>query len=392
MTVSGRADAAGHVGDLHVAGHELLLAEQPADLAAGEVPAAARVGRRDAFDALGREAGHREAGCQDRGRGGRPLEAHDGLPCSTLLGRPARRAPVSTCRSGRSGPTSGAPILPHLGRTIHPPVAACVVRASPRAHLAGAGGVLGSGTTQGPIPAVGRAPGIGEAKMRYATGLSATLTALVLLAGPARGADQMTLQLNWFHLADHSPFYLAMERGYFDRGGHRARDRQGQRVGGFGQEDRPQERRGRYLRHAHGALGDQQGGGADDRRHGVRQGGQQRLLLQGCRHRDAAGPGRQERRGAARGLAPGALAGVRRGQRHGAGMRSPWSTSSPRASRASSRRATPMPPSTSTPRIRSGRRRSARAMSATFCGRSSASTSTATAISCIATWSPKTRS
>jgi NitT/TauT family transport system substrate-binding protein len=51
--------------------------------------------------------------------------------------------------------------------------------------------------------------------MRYATRLSAILTALVLLAAPARAADPMTLQLNWFHLADHSPFYLAMERGYF---------------------------------------------------------------------------------------------------------------------------------------------------------------------------------
>jgi NitT/TauT family transport system substrate-binding protein len=51
--------------------------------------------------------------------------------------------------------------------------------------------------------------------MRYATVLTASAMALALLAGPARATDQVTLQLNWFHLADHSPFYLAMERGYF---------------------------------------------------------------------------------------------------------------------------------------------------------------------------------
>ena len=51
--------------------------------------------------------------------------------------------------------------------------------------------------------------------MQHASALTASLVALALLAGPARAADQMTLQLNWFHLADHSPFYLAMERGYF---------------------------------------------------------------------------------------------------------------------------------------------------------------------------------
>lgn len=34
-------------------------------------------------------------------------------------------------------------------------------------------------------------------------------------AGPALAADEVTLQLNWFPLADHAPFYLADERGYF---------------------------------------------------------------------------------------------------------------------------------------------------------------------------------
>lgn len=33
---------------------------------------------------------------------------------------------------------------------------------------------------------------------------------------PAAAKDQVTLMLNWFQLADHSPFYLAKKRGYFD--------------------------------------------------------------------------------------------------------------------------------------------------------------------------------
>ncbi len=48
------------------------------------------------------------------------------------------------------------------------------------------------------------------------------LAALTLSAGfcfavgaTAQAADDVTLQLNWFHLADHSPFYMAMEKGYF---------------------------------------------------------------------------------------------------------------------------------------------------------------------------------
>jgi NitT/TauT family transport system substrate-binding protein len=34
-------------------------------------------------------------------------------------------------------------------------------------------------------------------------------------APPARAADNVTLMLNWFPLADHSPFYLAKQRGHF---------------------------------------------------------------------------------------------------------------------------------------------------------------------------------
>jgi NitT/TauT family transport system substrate-binding protein len=32
---------------------------------------------------------------------------------------------------------------------------------------------------------------------------------------PASAADKVTLQLNWFHLADHSPIYLALKKGYY---------------------------------------------------------------------------------------------------------------------------------------------------------------------------------
>jgi len=35
------------------------------------------------------------------------------------------------------------------------------------------------------------------------------------LALPAQAADKMTLQLNWFHLADHAPIYMALKKGYF---------------------------------------------------------------------------------------------------------------------------------------------------------------------------------
>jgi NitT/TauT family transport system substrate-binding protein len=43
--------------------------------------------------------------------------------------------------------------------------------------------------------------------------LAAGLAALAAL--PALAQDKMQLQLNWFHLADHSPIYLAMKKGYY---------------------------------------------------------------------------------------------------------------------------------------------------------------------------------
>lgn len=42
--------------------------------------------------------------------------------------------------------------------------------------------------------------------------LAALIAALVL---PAQAQDKMTLQLNWFHLADHAPIYMALKKGYF---------------------------------------------------------------------------------------------------------------------------------------------------------------------------------
>src|SRR3954471_10196615 len=37
----------------------------------------------------------------------------------------------------------------------------------------------------------------------------------VALAPAAQAQDKMTLQLNWFHLADHAPIYMALKKGYF---------------------------------------------------------------------------------------------------------------------------------------------------------------------------------
>jgi NitT/TauT family transport system substrate-binding protein len=50
------------------------------------------------------------------------------------------------------------------------------------------------------------------------TRLLAALAAAAL-ALPAAAADKMTLQLNWFHLADHSPIYMALKKGYYKEEG-----------------------------------------------------------------------------------------------------------------------------------------------------------------------------
>jgi NitT/TauT family transport system substrate-binding protein len=37
----------------------------------------------------------------------------------------------------------------------------------------------------------------------------------ITAAASVHAADKMTLQLNWFHLADHSPIYMALKKGYY---------------------------------------------------------------------------------------------------------------------------------------------------------------------------------
>jgi putative hydroxymethylpyrimidine transport system substrate-binding protein len=49
--------------------------------------------------------------------------------------------------------------------------------------------------------------------------LPSMLAALALLALPAQAQDKVTLQLNWFHLADHSPIYIALKKGYYKEEG-----------------------------------------------------------------------------------------------------------------------------------------------------------------------------
>ena len=40
-----------------------------------------------------------------------------------------------------------------------------------------------------------------------------------LIAVPAQAQEKMTLQLNWFHLADHAPIYMALKKGYYKQEG-----------------------------------------------------------------------------------------------------------------------------------------------------------------------------
>lgn len=49
-----------------------------------------------------------------------------------------------------------------------------------------------------------------------APSLRAFAAAIALVAAlPAGAQDKVQLQLNWFHLADHSPIYLALKKGYY---------------------------------------------------------------------------------------------------------------------------------------------------------------------------------
>ncbi len=40
-----------------------------------------------------------------------------------------------------------------------------------------------------------------------------------VLSLPAAAQEKVTLQLNWFHLADHSPIYIALKKGYYKEEG-----------------------------------------------------------------------------------------------------------------------------------------------------------------------------
>jgi NitT/TauT family transport system substrate-binding protein len=51
------------------------------------------------------------------------------------------------------------------------------------------------------------------ARARWLQSLVAAIAVLATL--PAAAQDKMQLQLNWFHLADHSPIYLALKKGYY---------------------------------------------------------------------------------------------------------------------------------------------------------------------------------
>lgn len=52
--------------------------------------------------------------------------------------------------------------------------------------------------------------------MRNTTWLRAAAAAIAFAAAlPASAQDKVQLQLNWFQLADHSPIYLALKKGYY---------------------------------------------------------------------------------------------------------------------------------------------------------------------------------
>jgi NitT/TauT family transport system substrate-binding protein len=58
----------------------------------------------------------------------------------------------------------------------------------------------------------------------FHSGARRALLGLAAAAGllgalPAAAQEKMTLQLNWFHLADHSPIYLALKKGYYKQEG-----------------------------------------------------------------------------------------------------------------------------------------------------------------------------
>jgi NitT/TauT family transport system substrate-binding protein len=55
---------------------------------------------------------------------------------------------------------------------------------------------------------------LGRSALRFLTAAGVLACAL-----PAAAQDKVQLQLNWFHLADHSPIYLALKKGYYKEEG-----------------------------------------------------------------------------------------------------------------------------------------------------------------------------
>lgn len=53
------------------------------------------------------------------------------------------------------------------------------------------------------------------ARRRTLAAFGLVLAAAIGGVSPAAAQDKMQLQLNWFHLADHSPIYLALKKGYY---------------------------------------------------------------------------------------------------------------------------------------------------------------------------------
>ncbi len=57
-------------------------------------------------------------------------------------------------------------------------------------------------------------------RARLSTALACLASAALLaIAAPASAQEKIQLQLNWFHLADHSPIYLALKKGYYKEEG-----------------------------------------------------------------------------------------------------------------------------------------------------------------------------
>ena len=57
------------------------------------------------------------------------------------------------------------------------------------------------------------------ARAALCLGRALSILAASVLALPALAQDKVQLQLNWFHLADHSPIYLALKKGYYKQEG-----------------------------------------------------------------------------------------------------------------------------------------------------------------------------